>query len=1021
MKFTRERASVLGASMLALGAMLAPSQAVAQTEPAQTEETQEDEIVVVGSRIRRDNFNSSSPIQVVTREESVRAGLASTTETLQSTSVTAGSAQINNLFGGFVVNGGQGVNTLGLRGFGPTQTLVLLNGRRLTPAGTRGAVGAADLNTIPSALVDRIDILKDGASSVYGSDAVAGVVNIITTEQLDDFVLEGQLNIPEQEGGGQTRISLSGGGSFGNLTVTGSAEYYERDTLTYGQREFSRCPVDGIRDPATGQSLEDIDPLTGEVKCWGITFGNSPGTTMNTIGTASRAGFGGPGAAVLGNFTRWRPNSGVGDGVGGRLDGFEGVNGGGFGFANRDTFDPDMLDQELITPTQTNNLFLQAQYDLGAHELYGELLYSNRTSSGLGYVQLTLDYPNNGLLLPAELRTGSPFAVLSTFPATLPTNVPMPAPYATQVRAFTGFGNTSATQDVTYTRYVAGLRGDLGFADEWRYDFNVYHGKNEADNVQENFLVDRVFNSLVVVEAPGGTPAHLTRTVPWDPDGAGPLAPGARYMCAITATNPGYGCIPAPPVTSSTVGGKYPSDWVNWIQQSLLERNLYEETALQLIVDGPLFSVPAGEIQAVFGVEYRTAELDNVPDFNNINGNIYNFSSSGITRGEDSVRELFTEVEVPLLRDQAFAQSLTLNVSGRYTDYDSYGSDTTHKLGLTWEPVDTLLVRYGRGTSFRAPALFEQFLGFQSGFLANTADPCDGYGARAPTDPIRINCHAEIGNLAFLQTSGVTVFGAGGAVFDLAAETSENETYGFSWRPLQDVEGFGEFSLAIDHFSIELNDAVAQPGARNILNICYGSANPATEPYCSFVSRDPSFRLTVTNRYLNIASQVAEGYDFGARYVHTLWDGEITLVANLTNYTTQQFQLLDIFSPTDTNGRIGAPELTGDFSMNYGRGPWNFRYGFSWIDGMSDYNALGQDPETSIFILSTPDYYLHDASVEYEADSWRVIFGVRNMFDEQPPVVSSVNPLINGLGSMPIYSGLDYVGRQFFVNVSTRF
>ncbi len=1006
--------TVLGAVAGLMGvATPALAQDATATATAAAADESEEEIVVVGSRIRRDNFNAPSPIQVLDREDSVRAGLVSTTEVLQSTAATGGTAQLNNLFGGFVTNGGAGANTLGLRGFGPTQTLVLLNGRRLSPAGVRGAVGAADLNVIPSALVERIEILKDGASSVYGSDAVAGVVNIITNGNLDHFVIEGQRNVTEAGGGEQSRISLSAGHQWGNFSLVGSAEYYERDTLTYGQREYSRCPIDLVRDPDTGESFDDIDPLTGEVKCWGVNFANSPGVTINTIGTAGRPGFGGPGAAPLANFTRWRPNSFVGDGAGGRLDGFEGVNGGGLAnFANRDTFDPEMLDQELITPTRTGNVFIQASYDLGgSNELYGEFLYSRRESSALGYIQLTLDVPNNALL-PDELRTGGVQNPLSVFPPTPPTNVPMPDPYQTQVRAFIGFGNSQSTQEVDYFRYVLGMRGDLG--SEWHYDGNIYYGRNDAQNVQANFLVDRIFNSVVISTDPGevaAAPAELVRTNP----------EGVDYICAITATNPSYGCIPAPALTTQTIGGQLPNDWVNFVQQNLLETNVYTETALQFIIDGPLFSLPAGQVQAALGIEYRRAEIDDTPDFNNINNNVYNFSSAQPTRGEDSVGEAFGEVEVPLLRDAPFAQSLTLNVSGRLTNYESYGEGTTYKAGLTWEPIQDLMIRATRGTSFRAPALFEQFLGPQSGFLATNQDPCSQYGLGDPTTNLYQNCDAEIGNPAFIQNNGVTVFALGGQQNQLQAETSENSTIGFTWRPLRDADGLGEFSLAIDRFSIEVSDEVAQYGGGNIMNLCYNSANFATEPTCLLVDRDPSNRLTVNNSYFNIASQNAEGYDMGARYVHSLGGGELALTVNLVQFTTQNFQLSPVFAPTDTNGNIGTPEMAGDFQANWNTGPWNFHYGFSWIPSMSDYAAQQEDPSTSVFVLATDDYFQHDASVQYSSDNWRMTFGVRNMFDEQPPQVSSVDNLINALGNIPFYSGFDYYGRQFFVNLSATF
>ena len=156
-----------------------------QRSPEATEE-----IIVTGSRIRRDAFTSALPVTVITSESATLAGMANTSEILQ-TSALASGVQIDNTFGGFVVSGGPGVNTFGLRSLDPGRTLILVNGRRFTPAGTRGQVNSVDLNSIPDVAIDRIEILKDGASSIYGADAIAGVVNIITRKRFDDVILEG--------------------------------------------------------------------------------------------------------------------------------------------------------------------------------------------------------------------------------------------------------------------------------------------------------------------------------------------------------------------------------------------------------------------------------------------------------------------------------------------------------------------------------------------------------------------------------------------------------------------------------------------------------------------------------------------------------------------------------------------------------------------------------------------------------------------------------------------------------------
>ena len=1022
----RGKKAFLAYSSILMGAAaaLVPTGVQAQDTTAQANASDE-EIVVVGSRIRRDNFNSPAPVQIITREESTRAGFTSTAQVLQSAGASGGTAQLNNNFSGLVTDGGGGVNTLGLRGFGPTSTLILLNGRRLTPAGTTGSVGAADLNVIPDAMIDRIEILKDGASSVYGSDAVAGVVNIITRENMDELNVTGQYNFNEEGGGETSRLSVAYGNTWDRLSVSGSIDYLNREAVTFADREWAACPRDVVREEFSDY-YDDFNPVTGEIKCHTANFANSGGVTINTVGLSSRPGFGGPGTAGDGaNFTRFRPIPGNADGAGGYLDGFEGVNGGGLtGLGNRDTFEPRQNEQHLFNPTENINVFLNAQYDIGGgHEVYGELLVSHRKSGSPLYRQLTLDYPNSPILLSPDMQLGGPLFADSTVANPPPSGVPgslMPAGYATQARAFIGFGTTEFEENVLYTRGLAGVRGDFMFED-WRYDLNIYYGRNDADYDAETFLTDRIFNSLVVTDAiPTGTPTELIRQ---NPD-------GVSYICAITATNPAYGCIPAPALTGAVIGGAIPQDYRDWILYNSSGNTQYDEYSIQFVIDGPLLDLPAGSLAGAFGVEYRSAEIDDTPDQNALDNNFYGLSSGLATRGEDTVAEIFGELEAPILRDQPFAQDLTLNVSGRYTDYDSYGADSTYKVTGSWTPVDTLTFRATQGTSYRAPALFEQFLGFTSGFQGANFDPCDDYGAGDPSTQVYQNCDAEIGDPTFQQNNGVTIFSGGGAAQGLSAETSENTTIGVTWQPLADVDSWGELSVAIDQFNIEVDGQVTKIGEVDILALCYGSEEFATEQYCSFVDRDSLNRLTVFDNYVNIATQISEGYDYQLRYAHALGGGIATLDLQLTQYTGQKSRLFAVDEATgeevpfdDFNGTVGAPEYVGEADVNWETGPWNFRYGVTWINEMSNYDLNGEDPNTSGFILGTPEFFIHDASVQFSQDDWELTAGVRNFTDEQPPDYSAIDPNVNRIGRSVLFSGYEalYYGRQFFVSLSKTF
>ncbi|MFM6854715.1 MAG: TonB-dependent receptor, partial [Sphingopyxis sp.] len=453
-----------------------------------TAATEDGAIVVVGSRIRRDNYNSASPIQVVTRDETTAAGFNSTTEALQGTAVSGGSSQINNAYGGFVTNGGPGANTLSLRGLGATRTLIMLNGRRIAPAGSRGSVGSADLNVLPSAMVDRIEILKDGASSIYGSDAIAGVVNLVTRQNIDGLTFEGQQNFTGEGGGETQRFSLVYGITGDRFNLSASAEFTQRSDLNLGERDWTACQT-SYRLSAAGAAPDSgsfIDPTTGLPKCYPLGVTGENGVTINTIGTSSVAARPAAGA-VTATFNRLRPNAAVTTGV----VGYEGVGGGANNLNVRDTFAPAMLRQSLISPAKIYTGFVQASYDLGVlgdAEAYTEVLYNRRESSQVSYRQLVLDYARLNPLIPANLA----FSTFSPVASSVSNGLPI------GVRAFIGFGNTNNSQVVNFTKVSGGVRGNFLF-DGWRYDLFGSSTWSDASYDTETFLTSRIAQSMDVV------------------------------------------------------------------------------------------------------------------------------------------------------------------------------------------------------------------------------------------------------------------------------------------------------------------------------------------------------------------------------------------------------------------------------------------------------------------------------------------------------------------------------------------
>jgi len=945
-------------------------------------------MTITGSRIARDTFNSVSPVQVITREETTLAGFNSAASVLQSTAVTAGGPQINNAFGGFVVDGGPGVNTIGLRGLGATRTLVLLNGRRVTPAGSRGAVGSADLNVLPSSIIDRIEILKDGASSIYGSDAIAGVINIITRKNIDGLTLEGQYNSTEAGGGNEQRYSAIFGKTFDRGYLAASAELYRRSAITLNDRDWTKCQTDYRRtvssDGTVGEwgSRDFIDPLTGQPKCYTITGTGNNGVTINTIGTGTVTAVGAAGSVGT-RFNRFRPNSAITTG----LVGFEGVGGGANSLNVRDTFEPRILNQTLISPAELKTGFVQGAYDLkalGDAETYFELLAHKRESKQVGYRQLTLDYARGSPLIPAGLA-GVPN--LQTAPTLITNGLPL------QVRAFIGFGNYNSEQDVDYDKATAGIRGNLPFSD-WKYDLSGSWAKSKAAYTFEQFLTDRIAQSLDVV------------------------ASGSQFVCR----NPANGCVAAPALSSAVIGGALPRNYVDYIFVPDTGHTTYKETTVAFGMTGSLFQMRHGPVRSAVGLEYRRADIDDTPSINMQTANVYNFSSAAITRGKDSVREAYGELEVPVLAGMPFAEELIVNVSGRYTDYKSYGADTTYKAGFLYSPIKAVSFRGSQGTSYRAPALFEQFLGSTSGFLSSQIDPCNNYGAGDPTSIRSRNCASEGLPGTFQSTSGVQVNAVGGASAGLKAETSKNLTLGAILQPNLPAD-IGSFSFAVDYYKIKVDNGVARVGANSILSLCYNDpAFAAGNGYCRLITRAPAGTnraLVVNDSYINVSADLVRGFDFTLRYSRDIGPGNLVANAVITKYLEQSSRLFPTDPLLNSNGRLRAPKLTGSLDVQYKVREWKVRYGMDWIDSMSDYDFYEEDPATSTYKMDTPVYVLHHVSLQYKADKWSATAGVRNLADRKPPSISG--GFTNRVGNAPLYSGFDYFGRTFFVNVTKTF
>ena len=273
-----------------------------------------------------------------------------------------------------------------------------------------------------------------------------------------------------------------------------------------------------------------------------------------------------------------------------------------------------------------------------------------------------------------------------------------------------------SSQKVDFWRANGGLRGDLGFGD-WRYDGNVQVSRTRANEKLRNPTRETMSNVLMTAVAPTGTPAQfITTALPGERGSRHGLLPAPAMSPAEPIT-----AAPAFPWISSIpqflIGGDIPQALYDYLFVPQVQRTKFNQETLSLVFDGTVVDLPAGPLRAAVGFEYRHDKIVNTPSVDAQNGQLYNRTNEGITRGSDNVKEAYAEINIPLLKDKPLANSLEVAASGRYTDYKSYGSGFVYRLNAQYSPVEPLRFRASLGTNFRAPNLYEQFVNNQTGFF----------------------------------------------------------------------------------------------------------------------------------------------------------------------------------------------------------------------------------------------------------------------------------------------------------------
>lgn len=1003
-------------------------------EVSEEDEARQEKIVITGSRIARDEFSSVSPLQVIDGEVARDLGLIDASDLLGQTTVVQGQQTTTGLStsAGLITDSGPGSATASLRGLDAGRTLVLVNGRRLAPAGVRGAPSAPDLNLIPGSLIDRVDVLLDGASSVYGSDAVAGVVNYILRTDVDGLQLDAFLTDPElsNNGGQQQVYSATFGVSNDRGYMTFAGEY----SRTTG---FRFQDLASFYEPYAGDCISRYTQgASGEVyESCGGSFG---------AGAVSQTPIG---------FLGYSPEAGAGDAdlpsgffripITGDLLTPGSANGAAL------LLWPEELKQSIAPDFQRITLFSAGEYNLNTYgdmtayfEASHAIRETSNSSSGQGRVRFTDTYALNPFPFGGTLYFNNQF---------------------------------DTSTEVAQTRLIGGLKGDLPFIDgmgslkNWGYDvYASYSRSNGDDSISGIPYFPRLEQTLTntTVDPITGDATCAPRTVAGE---------GQTIDCrALNFFDPQF-----------ILTGRFsdPADneyyFPNRITNTIVEQIVYSG-----FMSGDVYELPAGPIGAVIGGELREDRIETRTDVGTSGGEFQGFSSDPGSNGERTLIEAFGEVEIPILKDLPFASDLSMNLAARYTSENNFGEETTYRIQGQYAPVDWLRARASFGTSFRAPNVGEQFGGRVVGFTpAGFTDPCRTPGLTVPfidddndpaTDPIRVynpalenrtqtvldNCINGGGPFGLQGTDpfslGISGLGTTNPVFFgsptqqatgsnplLKAETSESIAAGFVFeQPWTD-----EFDLrfSVSYYDIEITDEVANLTANDIVAACYNSVG-LTDPQCQFVTRaarvagdDTSGELSFIEALnQNLDERTTRGVDYNLEVDYDFnvprLDGEInySFIGRATN-TLEQVALEAVLGGFDINDNLseyGNPDwrlnLTNIFQYN----DWSFLWQSRYIDSMIEDNDPAQQREvqTSGFnpcvqagdgpceqFDGLDEYWVHDMSLRYQTGTWILRGGVSNVFDEAPPLTD--NNLVRNLAGI----GYDVGGRTFFMNVTKSF
>jgi outer membrane receptor protein involved in Fe transport len=951
----------LGVSAGALAVSVAPS-AFAQEGADQVIE----EVITTGSRIKRADLESASPVTVLSRDDILAAGITDVGYLLQRMPSMSGSP-----IGTTTNNGGNGSVQVDLRGMGVDRTLTLVNGKRTVDGG--------DYQTIPATMIERVEILKDGASAVYGADAVAGVVNIITRKDFEGIeVTATSADFFDMKSGQQRGISLIAGTAFEAGNFVFGAEYVDQE-----QAFQSDTPWDYFQDSyyiyPEGCENQVTAPYDGSFN--GATSGCYP------LGSSripeSRLQFVNQGRFLIGTPATTPYEVGLMIPHDGRTYNYAPVN-------------------YMQTPYKLTNLFAEAHFDVSDNVRFNTEIRGNFRESA----QELAPVPYNSPTDPAFDGTfgGVAYSGISennyylrrAVDAWNAANPAAPVPLVYEPirdgRRRMIETNRRFTQEITQYQFVTGLEGSLDNGMDWDVYYNKgYRGR--IDNDLGQFSGPRLFNALGPSAdlldaggAPGidGQPECYTDVQTAIADIAAGNDPSTIISGCVPLNFFGGGAVD--PVTSKPTLTTLTQDMIDYVGLDTVDAFSSTQETAGVSISGSVFDLPGGQMGWAAGWSYWGQTFKFTPDsaktIDAVTGNV----GAG-TDGALYNNSLFVEVLAPVMDNGT--QSIKLKGGLRYDRWDAFENDTTWQFGVEFQAVDNLKLRATAGTVFRAPTISDLFGGQVDNF-PTYVDPC-----AVPLAVLPAGC-AQVAT----QFDTQVLARVGGNPF-LQPETGDTLTAGFVWTP---EFGDGDLSLTVDYWQVDIEDGISSLGVQFILQDCHINLNPAS---CSLITRRAvDFSVAqILDGSLNVAEQGAKGVDTEIRYAFDsdIGQWEFSLLWGHLNERTKTAFVGDV--EQDLSGRSTDPtaEDGGTYAAD------KFNYSVQWHRGDLTIGYLGEfisglDADTfcncanirvvpaipsPLYIQDIDSQLYHDivATYDFAATGTSISAGITNLTDEMPPFI----------------------------------